>query len=467
MNKLMRCYIEDPAGLPSAWRACVAASQVHFLIQVVQIVCRCGRDDDSSCQPPPLLSSVFAVAAPTNGDDDSGRRRLCGACLRRLLIQLDALGVELDDSAYWRGGEVVSRRRRLNLDANFLDDSDAWTLLGMTRQQFDELSTQILPDVLVVECSNRTKATKKEALAYLLMSLKRPRTLPELSLLSTDGATNWRRREEELCLMIRRITALIYVHYRRFIWIWPGIFDPANVAAWRRATTAEMRTTPAGAALANIGGALGRCPILAADGTSFLTSQPVDQFLAAGTYSGYERSNSARMLAFGAPCGLIVALSNVYGGHSNDLTMLYECPLHRALLIDRLRLLLLDGGRGQLVVVDSIFSETDIYVTTKQRRVSAAERARGNIYSQIRIMIEMLFGSLKGQFKGLEFSRMRWRSELVEATIFAAVFLLNCRTCLMRTSNVASQFDAHIPTLAHYLEYSHDAVVNALLDTIE
>ncbi len=208
--------------------------------------------------------------------------------------------------------------------------------------------------------------------------------------------------------------------------------------------------------------------VFAGDGSTVTTTRPINRQFAMGAYSGYKGQHCAAVVCVSSVCGLVVATSRVHGGHDNDITVM-ENSAFNAVLNDgvlRARLLADPVRPDYIIACDSIFSETTYRATTTRIHASAAERQRSKALSAFRVQIEHSFTELKSYFKKLKFGDgLRWGQQVVEPIIIISILLSNCRLCLERRSQTSGRFVSRVPTLAEYLDATHDAYTNNLLNS--
>lgn len=164
----------------------------------------------------------------------------CAASVARVVRMLGEFGCALDDNAHVRNN-VVIKRRRMSPDDSFLHFDTFAVAFRFRRDEIEPLGRLLLPDDPFIRCPNGSVARRDEALMLLLMTLTRPRSLTEVANATYTLGGFATRRAEEVSMITSRIRELLYRRWRRFVLLWPGIFNSATLRSWRTAVIRLIR----------------------------------------------------------------------------------------------------------------------------------------------------------------------------------------------------------------------------------
>ena len=192
------------------------------------------------------------------------------------------------------------------------------------------------------------------------------------------------------------------------------------------------------------------------DGSEVQIMKPDDEEIQVGVYSGYKKQSSIKFHHIIAPDGLIMHMSDVYGGPTNDITI-YQQSMIDEELDD------IEESEGMqctyLILGDPAYSTgghlISGYKHYESMPLTVPQSHFNNTLSITRQCVEWNFGTLKYIFFPLlnTHARLKLGQQNLSGILHVASVLSNVFTCIKGASQASEYFDVQVPTLTEYLSF--------------
>lgn len=331
-------------------------------------------------------------------------------------------------------------QRRLTIDM-IPDDDAALRNFRFTRSELRRLLVllQIPAQIATVQ---RYHTTGEEAFLILLVRLAYPGRLCEL------GERVFGRSMSALSAILSSITIFMRNMWGSHVNVYWPTFEHGRLLALAEATAARYDNPSL------------RAPMFV-DGVFYAVNRP--GVLQSSIYNGHHKAHGVTFMAAASSDGLLPLFIGPFPGTMNDRTI-FDHHGPREVIRTAFTALNQQIPNPVFTIGDGIFEQTEYMRTTHPRQLARAPPSRLQL-TRARIMVEQMFGELKGMFAFVTYRRqLSLRRSPIPTLIRIAVLLFNCKRCFNRT-HTERFYGIRPPTIENYLTHSeYSDIFNAYIE---